>query len=77
MNVKFDFHPGNDPHTRDGTVQTVLVTDCPPAMYRDLQDAAAGQFDDEHYFSIECKPEGASFGTWMFRATRISNVREA
>jgi hypothetical protein len=67
----FDFHGD------DGNVQPVTIPNCPTGLLAELRDAAAGK-DGEHVFTISgCIPEGfPEPGRFIFRASRIHNVRE-
>lgn len=69
MSVTFVFHPD------DADAQRIHVPDCADHMYRALVDAAAGALSPDAVISLRCQPEGASYGQWVFRASRISDVR--
>ncbi len=67
--VVFDFHGDN------GTVQPVTVPNCPDNL-RDALTAAAAGVDGNGVFTIaDCVPEGAVPGSYLFRASRVHNVR--
>jgi hypothetical protein len=68
MDVLFDFHPD------DGPVQTVTVFNCSPILFSQLKAGHGNQVLNDCY-ALECKPDGASFGSYIFRAARITNVR--
>ncbi len=73
MFVTFDFHAD------DGAVQRVDVPDCDPDLYQLLVDCEAGRVQAaegmRNVLEFECRPEGASYGTWLFNPDRVRNVR--
>ena len=75
MDVLFDFYPD------DGPKQEVRVFNCAPYLLDQLKaghgNTSYGDGSGNSIYALECQPEGASFGQWTFRASRVNNVRVA
>jgi hypothetical protein len=69
MDVTFVFHPD------DAAPQRVTIPDCADHMYEALVAAAAGSLGPDAAISLRCEPEGGSYGQWVFRASRITDVQ--